>query len=69
MSTIIFSLLSVLQKSFQTRVALQAENLALRHQLLVLQRSRRSHASVWDVLIDCYGFGFRVSGAVGGLYW
>jgi putative transposase len=43
MSTIILFLLSVLQQSFQTRVALQTENLALRHQLLVLQRSSRSH--------------------------
>jgi putative transposase len=39
---IIFSLLFV-RRSFRTRVALRAEILALRHQLLVLQRSNRGH--------------------------
>lgn len=38
----IFSGLSVLSSCFRTRAALQAEILALRHQLLVLQRSQRS---------------------------
>src|SRR5205085_2899477 len=43
MLTIIFSLFSSARHAFQTRAALQAEILALRHQLLVLQRSSRSH--------------------------
>jgi putative transposase len=43
MVTIILSLFSSARHAFQTRVALQAEILALRHQLLVLQRSSRGH--------------------------
>jgi putative transposase len=38
-----FTLLGSLQDCFRTRVGLQAENLALRHQLLVLQRRNRIH--------------------------
>ncbi|PYT72375.1 MAG: hypothetical protein DMG39_10145 [Acidobacteria bacterium] len=37
MLTIILSLFSSARRAFQTRAALQAEILALRHQLLVLQ--------------------------------
>ena len=43
MLTIILSLFSSSRQAFQTRAALQAEIVALRHQLLVLQRSRRGH--------------------------
>ena len=43
MLTIILSLVSSARQAFQTRAALQAEILALRHQLLVLQRSSRGH--------------------------
>ena len=43
MFTIILSLFSSIRQGFRTRAALQAEILALRHQLLVLQRSTRSH--------------------------
>src|SRR5436309_12182629 len=43
MLTIILSLFSSARQGFQTRAALQAEILALRHQLLVLQRSSRGH--------------------------
>jgi putative transposase len=43
MFTIISSLFFVLRRGLQTRVALHAEILALRHQLLVLQRSNRGH--------------------------
>jgi hypothetical protein len=43
MVTIILSLFSSTRQAFQTRAALQAEILALRHQLLVLQRSSRGH--------------------------
>src|SRR6202165_5074398 len=43
MLTIILSLFSSARQIFQTRAALQAEILALRHQLLVLQRSSRGH--------------------------
>ena len=43
MLTIILSLFSSARRAFQTRAALQAEILALRHQLLVLQRSSRGH--------------------------
>src|SRR5271169_1726002 len=43
MFTMIFSLLLVLRQGFRTRAALHAEILALRHQLLVLQRSQQGH--------------------------
>jgi hypothetical protein len=43
MFTIIFSLSSSIRQRFRTRAALHAEILALRHQLLVLQRSSRGH--------------------------
>ena len=43
MLTILLSLFSSARQVFQTRAALQAEILALRHQLLVLQRSSRGH--------------------------
>ena len=42
MFAIIFSLFSSLRQGFNARAALHAEILALRHQLLVLQRSSRS---------------------------
>jgi putative transposase len=41
MFAIIFSLLCSVRQGFRTRAALQAEILALRHQLLVLQRAKR----------------------------
>jgi putative transposase len=43
MFAIILSLFSSIRQGFRTRLALQAEILALRHQLLVLQRSARAH--------------------------
>ena len=43
MFTIICSLFSSIRQGFRTRAALHAEILALRHQLLVLQRSSRGH--------------------------
>src|ERR1017187_7990122 len=43
MFTIICSLFSSIRQGFRTRPALHAEILALRHQLLVLQRSSRGH--------------------------
>jgi hypothetical protein len=43
MFTIISSLFFVLRRGLQTRVELHAEILALRDQLLVLQRSNRGH--------------------------
>ena len=43
MLAIILSLFSSARQAFQTRAALQAEILALRHQLLVLQRSSHGH--------------------------
>jgi putative transposase len=51
MIPILFSLVSSLRSSFRQHVALQAEILALRHQLLVLQRSnrnRRLRLQPWD---------------------
>ncbi len=42
MLAIAFSLFSSIRHGFQTRAALQAEIRALRHQLLVIQRSTRS---------------------------
>src|SRR5215469_15575308 len=43
MFAIILSLLCSSRQGFRTRAAIQAEILALRHQLLVLQRSVRTH--------------------------
>lgn len=43
MFTTIFLLFSSVRQGFRTRAALQAEILALRHQLLVLHRSSRGH--------------------------
>src|SRR5215469_2935011 len=43
MFAIILSLLCSIRQGFRTRAAIQAEILALRHQLLVLQRSARAH--------------------------
>src|ERR1700730_17269459 len=43
MFTLFVSLLFSVRACFRTQVALQAEILALRHQLLVLQRSNRGH--------------------------
>src|SRR5215831_1612872 len=43
MFAIILSLLCSIRQGFRTRAAIQTEIVALRHQLLVLQRSARSH--------------------------
>jgi hypothetical protein len=43
MFTIISSLSSLIRQAFRTQAALQTEILALRNQLLVLQRSNRAH--------------------------
>ena len=43
MFAIILSVLCSIGQGFQTRAAIQAEILALRHQLLVLQRSTHAH--------------------------
>src|SRR5207247_2368853 len=51
MFALCLSLLFSVQNAFRTRAALQAEILALRHQLLVLQRSRRERRlrlRIWD---------------------
>ncbi len=42
MFTLFFSLLFPVRSCFRSRVAVQAEILALRHQVLVLKRSNRS---------------------------
>ena len=51
MFTIMFSLFSSIRQGFRTRAALQAEIFALRHQLLVLQRSNRGHRLRLAVLL------------------
>jgi putative transposase len=54
MFAIVVSLFSSLRQGFNTRAALHAEILALRHQLLVLQRSNRSrklHLGIADRLL------------------
>jgi hypothetical protein len=43
MMPVLFSLLLSFRSSFRARAALHAEILALRHQLLVLQRPNRNH--------------------------
>src|SRR5215472_13451904 len=45
MFAIILSLLCSIRQGFRTRAAIQAEILALRHQLLVLQRSVRTQGA------------------------
>jgi hypothetical protein len=45
MFALFFSLLASLQSCFRTRAVLHAELLALRHQLLVLERSSRDRRS------------------------
>jgi len=50
MFAIIPSLLCSIRQGFRTRAAIQAEILALRHQLLVLQRSARAHKVPSDSL-------------------
>jgi putative transposase len=54
MFAIILSLFSSIRQGFRTRLTLQTEILALRHQLLILQRSARSrrvHLSATDRLL------------------
>jgi len=41
MMPVLLSLPAILRDSFRTRVALQSETLALRHQLLILQRRKQ----------------------------
>lgn len=41
MKTVVCVLLHALRSCFRTRLALQGENLALRHQITVLQRGRK----------------------------
>ena len=41
MKTLVCVLLHALRSCFRTRLGLQAENLALRHQITVLQRGRK----------------------------
>jgi hypothetical protein len=45
MFKVILLLFSLIREGFRTRTVMQAEILALRHQLLVLQRSGRGHRS------------------------
>jgi hypothetical protein len=58
MLAIILSLFSSIRQGFRTQVALRAEILALRHQLLVLQRPTGIIGSVWVSPIGFCGFGF-----------
>lgn len=53
MKAILSVLLATLMGFFQTRAALQLEILALRHQLIVLQRRQKCHPKLkrWDRLI------------------
>jgi len=65
MSSLFVALFALLASSFRTRAALQAEILALRHQLAVFQKNapRRLHLHCCDRLLwVCY----RDSGPVGG---
>ena len=41
MKTMFFALIRVLRLCLRSRAALQAENIALRHQITVLQRNRK----------------------------
>jgi hypothetical protein len=58
------TLFSSARQAFQTQAALQAEILALRHQLLVLQRSSRGHRLRLS-RVDSYGYGSHDCGAAG----
>lgn len=65
MFAIILSLLCSIRQGFQTRAAIQAEILALRHQLLVLQRSTRAHKVRLASDTGSSGSGCRGSGVSG----
>ena len=49
MIPVLISFLTILRDSLRTRVALQAEILALRHQLLVLQRRNQKQRLRWSL--------------------
>jgi hypothetical protein len=65
MSPLFVALFALLASSFRTRAALQAEILALRHQLAVFQKNRRV-ACASTAATGCCGFGCADSGPVGG---
>src|SRR6478736_1984938 len=59
-------MLNSLLVGFRSRSAMQAELIALRHQLTVLQRTHRPKRLVLNrVGIDAYGFGYHDCGRVG----
>jgi hypothetical protein len=65
MSSLFVALFALVASSFRTRIALQAEILALRHQLVVLQKNAprrlRLHAATGSCGLCC-----TASGPVGG---
>jgi hypothetical protein len=69
MSAFFFSVFFALRAGFRTRAALQTEVFALRHQLLVLQRSTMADVFVCVRLTGYCGFGSRVYGLAGDPPW
>lgn len=65
MFAIILSLLCSIWEGFRTRAAMQAGIFALRHQLLVLQRSTRAHKVRLASDTGSSGSGCRGSGVRG----
>jgi hypothetical protein len=65
MPNLILMMLSSLLAALRTQAAIQAEILALRHQLIVLQRTQRRSVSFSAQPIDGYGFGSRDYGPAG----
>ena len=65
MSSLFIALFAFVASSFWTRGALQAEILALRHQLAVLQKTAPRLTCASTALTDCCGFCYRDSGPVG----
>jgi hypothetical protein len=66
MSSLFVALFALLASSFRTRAALQAEILALRHQLAVFQKRARRVACASTVATGSCGLSCTDSGPVGG---
>ncbi len=65
MSPFFIALLALVASTFRTRAAQQAEIVALRHQIAVLQQSAPV-VSDFGKRTGCFGFGCPVSGRTGG---
>ena len=65
MTPFFIAFLALVASTFRTRAALQAEIVALRYQIAVLQQSGHV-VSAFGNLTGCCGFGCPISGRAGG---